>query len=61
MKKQGYDSWKKVHGYGRRWSTESVISAIKRIFGETVRATSSEGTIKEAVRMVSSYSILLCI
>lgn len=61
MKKLGYDSWKKVHGYGRRWSVESVISAIKRIFGETVRATSPEGMIKEAARMVSSYSILLCV
>ncbi len=61
MKKLGYNSWKKVHGYGRRWSVESVISAIKRIFGETVRATSPEGMIKEARRMVASYSILLCV
>ncbi len=61
MKKLGYDSWKKVYGYGRRWSAESVISAIKRIFGETVRATSPEGMIKEAARRVSFYSILLCL
>ncbi len=59
MKKLGYSSWKKVHGYGRRWAAESVFSAIKRIFGESVRATSTEGMIKEAARMVSSYSILL--
>ncbi len=61
MNKLGYDSWKKIHGYGRRWSAESVISAIKRIFGETVRATSIEGMIKEAARMISSYTILLCV
>jgi hypothetical protein len=61
IKKLGYDSWKIVHGYGWRWTVESVISAIKRIFGETVRATSPEGMMKEAARIVSSYTILLCI
>lgn len=59
MKKLGYDSWKKIHGYGRRWAVEGVFSAIKRIFGETVRATSPDGMIKEAARMIASYSILL--
>jgi hypothetical protein len=61
MKKLGYDSWKIVHGFGRSWTVESVTSAIKRIFGETVRATSPEGMMKEAARIVSSYTILLCI
>ena len=41
FKKYGYDSWRKVHQYGRRWAAESVFSAIKRIFGETVRVTST--------------------
>ncbi|MDM7913022.1 MAG: IS5 family transposase [Methanotrichaceae archaeon] len=61
MKKLGYDSWKNIHHYGRRWAVESVFSAIKRIFGETVRATSPEGMIKEVARMIASYSILLCL
>jgi len=61
MKKLGYDSWKNIHRYGRRWAVESVFSAIKRIFGETVRATSPEGMIKEVARMITSYSILLCV
>ena len=41
FKKYGYDSWRKVHQYGRRWAAESIFSAIKRIFGETVKASST--------------------
>jgi hypothetical protein len=59
FKKYGYDSWKKVHGYGRRWAAESVFSAIKRIFGETVRATSTEGMFGEIRRMLTFYTIIL--
>ena len=33
FKKYGYDSWKLVHNYGKRWAAECVFSAIKRIFG----------------------------
>jgi hypothetical protein len=61
FKKYGYDSWKIVHGYGRRWSAESVFSAIKRIFGETVRATSTEGMFCEVRRMLAFYTIILSI
>jgi hypothetical protein len=43
FKKYGYDSWKLVHNYGKRWVAGGVFAAIKRIFGETVRATSTEG------------------
>ena len=57
--KYGYHSWKIVHGYGRRWAAESVFSAIKRIFGETVRATSKEGMIREVHRMFTFYTIIL--
>ena len=42
FQKYSYNSWRIVHQYGRRLATESVFSAIKRIFGETVRATSIE-------------------
>jgi hypothetical protein len=55
FKKYGYDSWKMVHGYGRRWAAESVFSAIKRIFGETVRATSTAGMFREAHWMLAFY------
>ena len=34
-----------VSGYGQRWASEGVFSAVKRYFGETVRVTSVEGMI----------------
>jgi len=46
-KKLGYEGWKEKHGYGRRWSVEGFFSAVKRCFGESVRATSPEGMIRE--------------
>lgn len=61
FRKYGYDSWKKVHNYGRRWAAESVFSAIKRIFGENVRATSKKGMFDEVSRMLNFYSIILSI
>jgi Transposase DDE domain len=61
FKKYGYDSWKLVHRYGRRWAAESVFSAIKRIFGENVRATSKKGMFDEVGRMLNFYSIILSI
>jgi hypothetical protein len=61
FKKYGYDSWKRVHQYGRRWAAECVISAIKRIFGETVRATSIEGMFCEVRRMLTFYTIILSV
>jgi len=61
FKKYGYDSWKLVHRYGRRWAAESVFSAIKRIFGENVRATSKKGMFDEVSRMLNFYSIILSI
>jgi hypothetical protein len=61
FKKYGYDSWKRVHQYGRRWTVECVISAIKRIFGETVRATSIEGMFCEVRRMLTFYTIILSV
>jgi hypothetical protein len=57
--KFGHDSWKKVHHYGKRWAAESVFSAIKRIYGEVVRATSKEGMFKEVRRQLTFYTIIL--
>jgi transposase len=55
----GFDKWKKEHGYGRRWAAECVFSAVKRIFGETVRATSMKGMIEEVRRFFVFYNIIL--
>lgn len=59
FKKYGYNRWKRLHGYGRRWAAECVFSAIKRIYGETVRATSIEGMFAEIRRMLTFYTIIL--
>jgi len=59
--KFGHDSWKKLHKYGNRWAVEGLFSAIKRIFGETVRATSTYGMIQEVKRLIAFYTIILSV
>jgi len=54
----GYDKWKEKHGYGQRWASEGVFSAVKRCFGETVRATTPEGMFKEVERKFLFYNML---
>ena len=57
--KLGHESWKKLHKYGMRWAAEGVFSAIKRIYGETVRATSPYGMFQEVKRWIAFYNIIL--
>ena len=52
----GYERWRDEKGYGRRWLIESVFSAVKRSFGEAVRATSFAGQALEAVLKFEAYS-----
>jgi len=61
FKKMGYKGWKQMHQYGRRWAVEGFFSSIKRIFGETVRASSSEGMVSEVKRAFILYNILISI
>ncbi len=45
----GYTLWSREHGYGYRWpATEGIFSAVKRIFGEQIHATSEVGMLQEA-------------
>lgn len=49
MKKEGYKKWARKRRYGLRWpGTEGVFSAVKRKFGENVRAHEVENALKEA-------------
>jgi Transposase DDE domain. len=57
-KKGGYKEWAEAIGYGMRWKVEGVYSSVKRIFGETVRATSEEGMMWEAVMKFVLYNNL---
>ena len=55
-RKKSYKKWAKKHKYGMRWpATEGIFSAIKRIFGETLHATSEIGMIKEASAKIWAY------
>lgn len=57
--KLGYKKWAKKHRYGDRWpATEGIFSAVKRIFGEEVRATSDQGMLQEAACKVWAYQKL---
>src|SRR3989344_3094541 len=54
--KIGYKKWAKQRGYGHRWpATEGINSAIKRIFGEQLLATSEQGLLHEAASKVWAY------
>lgn len=52
----GYEQWAKDAGYGHRWpATEGINSAIKRIFGEQIAATSEKGMLQEAACKIWAY------
>ena len=51
-----YERWRDEKDYGRRWLTESILSAAKRGSGEAVRATSFGGQALEAVLKFWAYS-----
>jgi len=59
-RKLGYKGWKEKHDYGMRWpGSEGIFSAVKRCFGESVRATSQDGMVREVKRRFCLYSLLL--
>ena len=57
--KLGYEKWAKKHEYGKRWASEGLFSGVKRIFGETVRATTVDGMIQEVKMKFLLYNLLL--
>lgn len=55
----GYAAWARKHRYGHRWpATEGINSAMKRIFGEQIAATSEKGMLQEAACKVWAYQRL---
>ena len=48
--------WKKNVRYGLRWIVEIVISAFKRVFGESVRALKPHTVIMEIATKVAAYN-----
>jgi hypothetical protein len=55
----GCKRWARRNGYGHRWTTtEGIFSAIKRVFGEQIKATSVTGMLHEAASKVWAYQKL---
>ncbi|MEK6933265.1 MAG: IS5 family transposase [Nanoarchaeota archaeon] len=58
-KKLGYKKWAKQNEYGRRWTgTEGIFSAVKKIYGERVRAHKIENMCLEAKRKFWAYQLI---
>ena len=55
----GYREWSEETNYGMRWKVEGLYSSVKRIFGESVRATSREGMMREAMMKFCCYNLLV--
>ncbi len=55
----GYEKWAKERQYGQRWAgTEGIFSAVKRKYGERVRAKLEENMIRETKRKFWAYEII---
>jgi len=61
VKELGYKEWARKTGYGYRWIVESVISAVKRMFGETVRAHKWDQMVKEVIFHFIFYNVVISI
>lgn len=58
-KKLGYKKWAKKNEYGRRWTgTEGIFSAVKKIYGERVRAHKVANMCLEAKRKFWAYQLI---
>jgi len=55
----GYSPWAESVNYGNRWKVEGLFSAVKRIFGEYVHASSKTGMLREAALKFSCYNLLV--
>jgi len=57
--KLGYRKWAEERDYGKRWlGTEGIFSAVKRKFGEGVRAKRLGNALKEVKRKFWAYDLL---
>ena len=51
-----YDEWVKESGFGVRWKCECVFSDFKRIFPETVTASSEKGILRQLFSRVEVFN-----
>jgi hypothetical protein len=52
-----YDEWVEVSGYGMRWKCECVFSDFKRIFPETVTASSEKGMLRQLFARIEVFNL----
>ena len=51
-----YDEWVTESGYGMRWKCECVFSDLKRLFPETVTASSEKGIIRQLFSRIEVFN-----
>jgi Transposase DDE domain len=61
VKKVGYEGWKEVKDYGKRWLVEIVFSSFKRVLGDTLRSKKFLSQKAEASLKVILYNRFLSI
>jgi hypothetical protein len=61
VNKLGYERWKELKDYGKRWIVEIVFSAFKRVLGETLRSKKFLSQKAEASFKVMLYNKFLSI
>ena len=61
VKRLGYEGWKELKDYGKRWIVEIVFSSFKRVLGETLRGRRFLSQKAEASLKVMLYNRFLSI
>ena len=59
ISRHGYKKWAKKAKYGLRWAVEGFFSTFKRFYGESLRATSPLGMLKEIIMTLHFYNKLI--
>ena len=61
VKALGYKTWAKKKGYGYRWISESVFSAVKRMCGEVIRARKWPQMLREVTFRFLIYNMVMTV
>ena len=61
VKALGYKIWAKKKGYGYRWISESVFSAVKRMYGEVIRARKWLQMLREVAFRFLIYNMVMTV
>ncbi len=59
IQKRDYSEWRKSSRYGKWWLVESLFSAIKRMFGESVMAHKKENMLHEMALKMAIYNMMV--